>query len=87
MKSGSGRRLDASRCHRRQGSNKPTTVRLDGLNKICTALNCTGADLLEAELFAADEQRPRRKAVGAADTAMRPTPRRRGATKRSLPPN
>src|SRR2546423_15684221 len=34
---------------RRTGSSKPITVRLDDLDRICAALGCTVADLLEAE--------------------------------------
>ena len=68
-------------------SGKPISVRLDDLDKICAALGCTVADLLEAEPAAAtgEEQQPRR-AAGDGGTAARPTPRRGGA-KRSLPPN
>ena len=72
-------------------SNKPTTVRLDDLDKICAALNCTVADLLEAEPVAniGGDQQPR--AVGAADQpgrSGRPVPRRgRAGARRSLPPN
>jgi DNA-binding Xre family transcriptional regulator len=70
---------------------KPITVRLDDLDKICAALGCTVADLLEAEPLAAsegDEQESRRVA-GAADERTgpaRPTPRR-GGNRRALPPN
>ena len=68
-------------------SGKPISVRLDDLDKICAALACTVADLLEAEPLPAsgEEQQPRR-AAGNGDRAVRPTPRR-GGPKRSLPPN
>jgi DNA-binding Xre family transcriptional regulator len=69
-------------------SNKPTTVRLDDLDKICAALQCTVADLLEAEpLTTANEQEQQtNRAVGGTDEPVRPTARRGGA-KRSMPPN
>ncbi len=68
-------------------SNKPTTVRLDDLDKICAALNCTVADLLESEPLAAQENKQHSRAVGASENAVRPTPRRRRGNSRSLPPN
>jgi DNA-binding Xre family transcriptional regulator len=68
-------------------SNKPTTVRLDDLDKICAALNCTVADLLEAEPLAAEDNQQHSRVVGAPENTVRPTPRRRRGTKRSLPPN
>jgi DNA-binding Xre family transcriptional regulator len=73
-------------------SKKPISLRLDELDKICAALDCTVADLLEAEPLAsagASEQQAL-KAVGdgGTDGARRPTPRQRRATgRRSLPPN
>lgn len=69
-------------------SGKPISVRLDDLDKICAALGCTVADLLEAEPLPAsgEEQQQARRAGGDGDRAMRPVPRRGGA-KRSLPPN
>jgi DNA-binding Xre family transcriptional regulator len=72
-------------------SKKPISVRLDELDKICGALNCTVADLLQAEPLAsagASEEHAH-KAVGDDGTgARRPTPRRgRAAGHRSLPPN
>ena len=72
---------------------KPISVRLDDLDKICTALNCTVADLLEAEPLAATdgERESGKRAVGAEDgpdRTVRPTPRRgQGGSRRSLPPN
>ena len=72
-------------------SGKPISVRLDDLDKMCAALGCTIADLLEAEPLAATdgEQEQARRAVGAGDEPGRP-PRpapRRGGPRRSLPPN
>ncbi|WP_112637735.1 helix-turn-helix domain-containing protein [Micromonospora saelicesensis] len=69
-------------------SAKPVTVRLDDLDMICAALNCTVADLLEAEPVAVDlpQERPR-QAVGETDGPARPTPRRRGGRGPLLPPN
>jgi DNA-binding Xre family transcriptional regulator len=72
-------------------SGKPISVRLDDLDKMCAALGCTVADLLEAEpLATADGEREQsRPAVGAGDEhagPARPVPRRGGA-RRSLPPN
>jgi hypothetical protein len=75
-------------------SGKPISVRLDDLDKMCAALNCTVADLLEAEpLAAADggERETGKLAVGAEDAAdrpVRPIPRKgQGRSRRSLPPN
>jgi DNA-binding Xre family transcriptional regulator len=74
-------------------SGKPISVRLDDLDKICAALGCTVADLLEAQpLAAADgDQEHTQRAVGAGDPPdgpVRPVPRRGGGTtRRSLPPN
>ena len=71
-------------------SAKPISVRLDDLDKICAALSCTVADLLEAEATAMDgtEDRAQRAAGAGHDNAgaARPAPRR-GGTRRSLPPN
>ena len=60
-------------------SGKPISVRLDDLDKMCAALGCTVADLLEAEpLAAADgEQEQARRAVGAGDEPGRPPGRHR----------
>jgi Cro/C1-type HTH DNA-binding domain len=68
-------------------SGKPVSVRLDDLDKICAALGCTVADLLEAEpLPASDGEREQpRAAAGDGGQAVRPVPRRGGA-RRSLPP-
>ncbi|MGI8451193.1 MAG: helix-turn-helix domain-containing protein [Streptosporangiaceae bacterium] len=68
-------------------SGKPISVRLDDLDKMCAALGCTVADLLEAEpLPATGEQQQERRAAAGGDRAERPIPRR-GGSKRSLPPN
>lgn len=70
-------------------SGKPISVRLDDLDKMCAALGCTVADLLEAEpLATADgQQEQTQRAVGdQAGGPVRPTPRR-GGPRRSLPPN
>jgi DNA-binding Xre family transcriptional regulator len=74
-------------------SGKPITVRLDDLDKICAALGCMVADLLEAEPLAAGEggEQETPRVAGAADDPtgagpVRPTPRRDG-NRRALPPN
>lgn len=69
-------------------SGKPISVRLDDLDKICAALGCTIADLLEAEPLAVsgEEQPQPRRAAAAGSQAARPAPRR-GAARRALPPN
>ncbi|MCX5238924.1 helix-turn-helix transcriptional regulator [Streptomyces prunicolor] len=68
----------------------PVTVRLDDLDKICQALNCTVADLLEAEttvLPGTVTQEPQARAVGDDGAAsVRPVPRREGP-RRLNPPN
>jgi DNA-binding Xre family transcriptional regulator len=74
-------------------SNQPISVRLDDLDKICAALGCTVAELLEAEPLAGGEVEPEQvpRAVGDGDARrgqVRPTPRRgRAGAPRSLPPN
>jgi DNA-binding Xre family transcriptional regulator len=67
-------------------SGKPISLRLDDLDKMCAALGCTVADLLEAEPLPAAEGAHERRAVGDEDRPARPTPRR-GGGHRSLPPN
>ncbi len=70
-------------------SGKPISVRLDDLDKMCAALGCTVADLLEAEPLAdVGGEDQTRRAVGGdqASGPVRPTPRR-GDPRRSLPPN
>ncbi|CAM5410970.1 helix-turn-helix transcriptional regulator [Streptomyces viridifaciens] len=75
-------------------SNKPITVRLDDLDMICTALNCTVAELMEAEpvATAVGEHGPQRLAVGdearPASGPARPVAKpSTGGRRRSLPPN
>jgi DNA-binding Xre family transcriptional regulator len=71
-------------------SGKPISVRLDDLDKICAALGCTVADLLEAEpLTGVGGGQQEQRAVGAGGqpgAPARPTPRT-GGSRRSLPPN
>lgn len=71
-------------------SSQPISVRLDDLDKICAALDCTVGDLMEAEpqeRHNSDEQRARRASGDhRTDGPVRPTPRR-GASRRELPPN
>src|SRR5260370_4244493 len=72
-------------------SGKPISVRLDDLDKMCAALGCTVADLLEAEPLATagGEQEQAKRAVVAdrhAGGPVPPTPRP-GRTPRSLPPH
>ncbi|MEU6381885.1 helix-turn-helix transcriptional regulator [Streptomyces sp. NPDC046909] len=70
--------------------NTPVTIRLDDLDKICAALNCTVSDLLEAEPVAsATGSAEIQKAVGAPETGsapVRPIARRSGP-RRLQPPN
>ncbi|MFF7145692.1 helix-turn-helix domain-containing protein [Streptomyces nodosus] len=75
-------------------SGTPVTVRLDDLDKMCTALNCTVADLLQAEPLATGQVVPEsgQRAVnadeGPGSNPVRPVPRgRRGPGPRSLPPS
>ncbi len=72
-------------------SGKPISVRLDDLDKICAALDCTVADLLEAEPLPDQHgQDEARRVTGEAAAAQpaRPVPRRAGrGSRRSLPPN
>lgn len=71
-------------------SGKPISVRLDDLDKICAALGCTVADLLEAEPIAdagGSEQEQRAAGAGGQPAGpSRPSPRP-GGSPRSLPPN
>jgi DNA-binding Xre family transcriptional regulator len=71
-------------------SGKPISVRLDDLDKICAALGCTVADLLEAEPLAgtgSGEQEQRAAGAGGQPGGpARPSPRA-GGPRRSLPPN
>ena len=71
-------------------SGKPVSVRLDDLDKICAALGCTVADLLEAEPLAgaAPERREAAAGGGKDERAAGDRPRpRQGGGPRSLPPN
>lgn len=64
----------------------PVTVRLDDLDKICAALDCTIDELMQPEPVARSlgENKPHQTAVGEGQ-GPRPVPRRGG--RRSLPPN
>lgn len=69
-------------------SAKPITVRLDDLDMICTALQCTVADLLEAEPVASADTASTAKAAAAGeDGSVRPIPRRKTSHGRLLPPS
>jgi DNA-binding Xre family transcriptional regulator len=68
-------------------SGKPISVRLDDLDKICAALDCTVADLLEAEPLAGGELVQRAAGAGSQPGGpARPSPLP-GGSRRSLPPN
>ncbi|WP_030978525.1 helix-turn-helix domain-containing protein [Streptomyces sp. NRRL S-1824] len=69
-------------------SGKPLTVRLDDLDMICTALQCTVADLLEAEQVAVAGAKTNlgKITAGGDSTLVRPLPRP-GSGRRPLPPN
>jgi DNA-binding Xre family transcriptional regulator len=68
----------------------PVTVRLDDLDRICQALDCTVADLLEAEPLAQQQGEhhdlPAAVAVGDEGGPARPMPRKNGPRRRR-PPN
>jgi len=70
----------------------PVTLRLDDLDRICHALNCTVADLLEAEPLSdqQDTEQPHSAADGTqgvgATGPVRPMPRATGSQRRR-PPN
>jgi len=70
-------------------SGKPVTVRLEDLDRICAALDCTVADLMEAEpqAYQASRDQGQQQAVGEQAPAgqVQPIPRR--GSGRSLPPN
>jgi DNA-binding Xre family transcriptional regulator len=70
-------------------SGKPISVRLDDLDKICAALNCTVADLLEAEPLAGTGNGQQQRAAGAGGQPGGPVllSPRPGGSRRSLPPN
>ncbi|MFI1177507.1 helix-turn-helix domain-containing protein [Streptomyces melanogenes] len=68
----------------------PVTLRLEDLDMICAALDCTVADLLQAEPVAVKRAVPepgRRVAGGEVAEPVRPVPRRPMGGPRSLPPN
>jgi DNA-binding Xre family transcriptional regulator len=71
-------------------SGKPISVRLDDLDKICAALDCTVADLLEAEPLAdaggGEQEQRAAGAGGQPGSPARPVPRA-GGSRQSLPPN
>jgi DNA-binding Xre family transcriptional regulator len=70
-------------------SSAPVTVRLDDLDKICAALDCSVADLMHAEPVAraTDTEQQERRVAGSdrAQSSVRSIPRRSGG--RTLPPN
>lgn len=68
---------------------KPVSVRLDDLDKICAALKCTVDELLQPEPVAANDESVTLRAVGAenAEEAPRPKPRLTRSAGRLLPPN
>jgi DNA-binding Xre family transcriptional regulator len=68
-------------------SHKPITVRLDDLDKICTALDCTVAHLMEHEPVEISGETEQLRAVGEDSRPAAPKPRRTGKPRRSLPPN
>jgi DNA-binding Xre family transcriptional regulator len=71
-------------------SSKPITVRLDDLDKICAALDCTIADLLEAEALPGQAEQTLPQAAGEnapQPGTVRPIPRRGGHAGRTPPPN
>ncbi|MER5757670.1 helix-turn-helix transcriptional regulator [Streptomyces sp. NPDC002082] len=68
----------------------PVTLRLDDLDLICSALDCTVADLLQAETVVVEQAIPepgRQTAGGEVPGPVRPVPRHRAGSPRSLPPN
>jgi DNA-binding Xre family transcriptional regulator len=72
-------------------SGKPVTVRLEDLDKICAALDCAVADLMQAEpeFYLASREQGERRVVGARHdhgAAGRPVPGN-GRGLRGLPPN
>jgi DNA-binding Xre family transcriptional regulator len=70
-------------------SNTPVTVRLDDLDMICAALDCTVADLMQAEPVEHQAHQRDQQAVGeqGGQHAVRPVPRPGGGIRRDLPPN
>jgi DNA-binding Xre family transcriptional regulator len=69
-------------------SKKPISLRLDELDKICAALDCTVADLLIAEPVAKLAEHEQQRAAGRAGPAgPAPRPRTSRGGRPSLPPN
>jgi DNA-binding Xre family transcriptional regulator len=66
-------------------SKKPISLRLDELDKICAALDCTVADLLIAEPVAKLAEHEQHRAAGG--TGLAPRPRTSRGGRPSLPPN
>ncbi|MEY1672661.1 helix-turn-helix domain-containing protein [Gordonia sp. ABKF26] len=67
-------------------SKSPVTIRLDDLDKICAALDCTVDELMQAEpVPSRATPNQEQNAIGHNPTAGRPVPRTSGG--RSLPPN
>ncbi|WP_328390343.1 helix-turn-helix transcriptional regulator [Streptomyces sp. NBC_00400] len=70
---------------------QPVTVRLEDLDMICAALDCTVADLMQAEPEshrAVRDEAPRAVAGGKPGSeAARPVVRPGGSGRKSLPPN
>jgi DNA-binding Xre family transcriptional regulator len=68
---------------------QPVTIRLDDLDKICAALECTVADLMTAQpdayLKGREQESPRASAAGGGEA--RPVPRSGGGKRHTLPPN
>jgi DNA-binding Xre family transcriptional regulator len=70
-------------------SKKPISLRLDELDKICAALDCTVADLLIAEPVARVAEHEQQRAAGGAVPGGGPAPHPRTSRggRPSLPPN
>ncbi|MCL3999054.1 helix-turn-helix domain-containing protein, partial [Streptomyces lavenduligriseus] len=63
-------------------SNQPVTVRLDDLDRICAALHCTVADLMEAEPVAATGREGAEPQAVGESGPVRPVPRPAGGGRR-----
>ncbi len=70
-------------------SQSPISLRLDDLDRICAALNCTVDELLQAEPLAVQAPHPGTapRAVGDNRPSGAPVSRQRGTMPRTLPPN
>lgn len=71
-------------------SGKPISVRLDDLDRICAALDCTVADLMQPEPVVSSTVQEPTTAVGQSGplrSVSRPVPRGRRDGTRLLPPN